>query len=47
MKSPHEARAKSTPKPVTGKTCCGPMVTKRITPTSKTAPKLCNDQTTG
>jgi hypothetical protein len=47
MKSPNEARPTSTPKPVTGKKCCDPVVTKRITPTSKTSPRLFNAQTTG
>ena len=44
--SPKQARPKSTPKPVSDKSCCGPMASKRITPTAKTGPKLCNDRTT-
>lgn len=40
MLSPHQARPKSTPKPVSGKTCCPPVATSRITPSSKTSPKL-------
>lgn len=46
MKSPHQANAVSTPKPVTKKTCACPTVTKRVTPTQKTGAKLYLDQCT-
>lgn len=44
MKSPRQANAKSTPKKVNfdGPTCCGPLASKRVSPSSKTVPKLCN-----
>lgn len=42
MKSPAQARPKSTPKRISyeGKQCCGPMATTRETPTNKTGYKL-------
>ena len=45
MKSPKEARPKSSPKPVTykeGWKPAQPMATGRITPTGKTSPDICN-----
>lgn len=44
MKSPHQANAVSTPKPVTyakGFTPAQPMASGRITPTSKKAANIC------
>jgi hypothetical protein len=39
MKSPNQVHPKSTPKPVSKKTCCDKVASGRITPTSKTTAK--------
>jgi hypothetical protein len=46
MKSPNEARPKSTPKKITlegGIKINAPMASGRVTPVKKTEAKLCND----